>query len=135
MTNEKEREILLIHQAIEFFEYAWKCSDTFYAAILHQGLMFRRIQNYKDAVKMLTKVQLVHPGDKTILYERGLVYQMMGNHERAIKDFEAAIELSPKYPEALFALGTSRLKGEVNEDFKIEMSDLSVCQMKETISF
>ena len=108
--NDKESELELVREAIDYFGKAWECSDTFYAAIFHQGLMFRRIHNFKDAVKMLTKVQLQFPDDKTILYERGLVYQMMGNHDRAIMDFEAATTLDKQYSDALFACGTSRLQ-------------------------
>jgi hypothetical protein len=36
-------------------------------------------------------VQEKLPGDKTVYYERGLAYQMMGNHELAIRDFQTAI--------------------------------------------
>lgn len=43
LTSDKERETVLVHQAIDFFGHAVKCSETFYASILHQGLMFRRI--------------------------------------------------------------------------------------------
>jgi lipoprotein NlpI len=49
------------------------------------------------------------PNDKTVYYERGVVYQLMGNHRLAIRDFDKAIELYPKYADALFCLGVSRL--------------------------
>ena len=42
-------------------------------------------------------------------YERGLAYQMMGNHELAIRDFQTAIKLDNKYAEALLSIGTSQL--------------------------
>jgi tetratricopeptide (TPR) repeat protein len=34
----------------------------------------------------------------------------MGNHELAIVDFNKALDLDPKFADALFALGSSRLK-------------------------
>ena len=42
-------------------------------------------------------------------FERGVVYQLMGNHELAIKDFEQALEIEPKYAEAYYHVGKSRL--------------------------
>jgi len=58
------------------------------------------------------------PEDKTVYYERGLVYQMMGNHKLAIGDFLIAIAIDNKYAEALFCLGTSRLKCKEIEEAK-----------------
>lgn len=66
--------------------------------------MFRRTGNFNDAIRQFTRV-LVKPkdpkrpdepdveslDDKTVYIERGLVYQDMGNHEYAIKDFTTAI--------------------------------------------
>jgi tetratricopeptide (TPR) repeat protein len=40
----------------------------------------------------------------------------MGNHRLAIRDFERAIELFPKYMDAVFCLGVSKLKSkEIDE--------------------
>jgi Tfp pilus assembly protein PilF len=53
----------------------------------------------------------------------------MSNHELAIKDFEKALEIDPKYSEAFFHLGKSRLASkdvmQAEKDFKkaLDMSD------------
>jgi len=48
--------------------------------------------------------------DKTVYIERGLVYQDMGNHSYAIQDFRKAIEIDPKYENAYFYSGSSKIK-------------------------
>lgn len=62
------------------------------------------------------------PDDKTVYIQRGKVYQEMGNHQYAIKDFEDAIQLDPQSSEAYFYKGTSQLKSknvrDAIEDFK-----------------
>ena len=64
-----------------------------------------------------------------VYYERGVVYQMMGNHELAIKDFEEALSKDNKFADALFNIGKSRLKNKMveqaEEDFKkaLDLSD------------
>jgi tetratricopeptide (TPR) repeat protein len=54
-------------------------------------------------------VQEKLPEDQTVYFERGLAYQMMGNHELAIRDFTSAIDIDNKYAEALLSIGESQL--------------------------
>ncbi len=62
------------------------------------------------------------PKDKSVYIARGLVYQDMGNHQFAINDFNAAINIEPTYAEAFYRRGISQLKSrrymEAIEDFK-----------------
>lgn len=50
------------------------------------------------------------PNDKTVYIERGLVYQNMGNHYDAIRDFEQAILIDEMCIKAYFHNGTSKLQ-------------------------
>jgi len=59
---------------------------------------------------------------------------MMGNHDRAILDFEAAVAIDENYADALLSLGNSRLRGEIEEEFKIEISHLSLTEFKQVLS-
>jgi hypothetical protein len=56
------------------------CDPEFKAARFHQGLMYRKIGNFNNAIMQFTRVMQVLKEDKTIFIERGLVYQQMGNH-------------------------------------------------------
>ena len=47
------------------------------------------------------------PKDKSVYIARGLVYQDMGNHQFAINDFNAAINIEPSYAEAFYRRGIS----------------------------
>lgn len=42
-----------------------------------------------------------------VLYRRGQAYQLLGRHDRAIKDLEASLALDPAQPRAAFALASS----------------------------
>ena len=94
--------------------------------------MFRKVRRFEDALRQFTKVQHKLPNDKTIYYERGVVYQEMENHELAIEDFKAALEIDGKYAEALFCIGKSRLKsGMVDQAIKDFNRALSVLKEQE----
>lgn len=74
------------------------------------GLMFRRTERFHEALQQFTKVAEHLPHDKTIYIQRGLVYQDMGNHQYAIRDFKSAIVEDPNYAVSHFHLGVSKLK-------------------------
>ena len=42
--------------------------------------MFRRIHKFTEALNQFSRVQKRLPNDKTVYFERGLVFQDMGNH-------------------------------------------------------
>lgn len=105
-----------IDHAITFFEYAIQYCNTFAASMFHLGLMFRRKARFTEALQQFTKVQELMPNDLSNYIQRGLVYQDMGNHQYAIKDFNKAIEIDADYHAAHFHLGVSKLKSrEVRE--------------------
>ena len=84
---DKEEKEKLYRYALHEYSLAQQCDESFLAATFHQGLMHRQVHEYHEALKQFTKVQMKLPKDKTVYYERGLVYQMMGNHILAIGDF------------------------------------------------
>jgi len=48
--------------------------------------------------------------DRSVFYERGIIYQLIDNHSRAKKDFKEAIAIKNNYADAYFAMGKSRLE-------------------------
>lgn len=72
--SDKQEQHRLILDAIDMFDHSQECSESFYSAIFHQGLMYRRIGQYHDALRQFSKVQEKLPGDKSVYYGRGLVY-------------------------------------------------------------
>ena len=69
--------------------------------------MHRRISQFHDSLRWFTKVIIRLPEDKTVYYERGICYQLMGNQKLAEQDFLKAIEIDPKFADAIFHLGKS----------------------------
>ena len=99
-----------INNAIYYFEQSLQYCSTFITSMFHLGLMYRRLERYHEALQQFTKVAEHLPHDKTIYIQRGLVYQDMGNHQYAIRDFKSAIEIDPEYALSHFHLGVSKLK-------------------------
>lgn len=119
-----DRELLdeKVNCAINFFQNAIVFNSTFAASMFHLGLMYRQIERFHEALQQFTKVQELLPNDVSNYIQRGLVYQDMGNHQYAIKDFKTAIEKQPEYSLSHFHMGVSKLKSrlvrEAIEDFK-----------------
>ena len=105
-----EEEENRIAQAIAYFGQALHFSPEFISPMFHQGLMFRRTNRFHEALRQFSKVEELLSGDKTVYIQRGLVYQDMGNHSFAIRDFQEAIEIDRQYSLSHFHLGVSKLK-------------------------
>lgn len=100
-----------VEKAIEMYKKALSLQDNFVSSRFHLGLMYHRTNKFHKALKCFTNVlDPYYPDDKTVYIARGLVYQDMGNHQFAIKDFKKAIELDPKFSEAYYRKGVSLLK-------------------------
>ncbi len=50
------------------------------------------------------------PSSALAYYQRGLTYQLMGQHENAVSDFDVAISLRPNTPDPYFSRGQSRFE-------------------------
>jgi tetratricopeptide (TPR) repeat protein len=73
--------------------------------------MMRYVRQYKEALKKFNLLEelLGTGGDITVYYQRGIVFQLVGNHKKAKCDFKRAISLDPYYAKAWFSMGMSRL--------------------------
>ena len=70
--------------------------------------MYHRSFDFIEALKCFSKVLLKIKDDKTVYVARGTVFQDMGNHELAIKDFEDAIAIDPQFSEGYYRMGRSK---------------------------
>ena len=85
-TNEYER-------AIEMFQKALDVSSDHIPSLYHLGLMEHKSKQLGAALESLTKV-LAAIGDDRLVYEsRGIVYQDIKNHKKAIEDFNKGAEI------------------------------------------
>ena len=94
----------------------------------HLGLMYHRINDFKDALKCFSKVLAKIADDKTVYIARGLVYQDMGNHQLAIKDFNAALGCDADDSEGYYRSGISKFH---SKRYKDAISDFQHALEKE----
>ena len=73
--------------------------------------MMRYTGKYKEALKKLNLLEelLGTEGDISVFYQRGILFQLVGNHKKANADFKRVINLDPYYAKAWFSMGLSRL--------------------------
>lgn len=104
------------------YKQALTLSENFISSRFHLGLMYHRTNQFHKSLKCFSNVLEKLPEDKSVFIARGLVYQDMGNHQFAVNDFNAAIELDEAFSEAYYRRGVSKLKSrryhEAIEDFR-----------------
>lgn len=121
-----EQESEYVQKAIAYFGEALRLDDVFISSMFHQGLMFRRIADFTNALRLFTRVMQKLPDDKTVFIERGLVYQDMGNHKYAIQDFKDAIRIDPHSTLAYYYMGISKLKSNLITEAIADLSQSDV---------
>ena len=78
-----------------FFTYE---SDIYY----HIGLAYCNQEKFEKAIYPFTKCVNLNPSEITFLHERAKTYQMIDDHENAVKDFDLLIKKNPKNAHAHF---------------------------------
>eukprot|EP00347_Sterkiella_histriomuscorum_P006605 403352130 len=113
----------LRHQAIRMYEKAlFYAENDFISSEFHLGKMLHLTNQFQEGLKRLSNVVSKIPDDIEVYIQRGQVYQDMGNHQFAVKDFNKALELNSEKPEAFYYRGISKMKSklyyEALEDFQ-----------------
>ncbi len=92
------------------FKKALEVSNDHIPSLYHLGLMEHKSGKLPAALESLTKV-LSAIGDDRLVYEsRGIVYQDIKNHKKAIEDFDKAAEIDPIYAETYYLRGMSKVE-------------------------
>lgn len=92
------------------FKKALEVSSDHIPSLYHLGLMEHKSKQLTQALESLTKV-LNAIGDDRLVYEsRGIVYQDIKNHKKAIEDFNKGAEIDPTYPEIYYLRGISKVE-------------------------
>ena len=90
--------------------------------------MYHRTNQFIEALKCFSRVELKIKDDKTVYLARGAVFQDMGNHQLAITDFEKAIDISSSYPESYFRMARSKFALKQYDD---AIKDFEMSEKKE----
>jgi DNA-binding response OmpR family regulator len=64
------------------------------------GILYRRRENYQEAIRAYRRAQKINPDDENILYNLGRLYLSIGNTKECIKNLDLALNLNPDFTEA-----------------------------------
>lgn len=64
------------------------------------GILYRRRENYQEAIRAYRRAQKINPDDENILYNLGRLYLSIGNTKECIKNLNLALNLNPDFTEA-----------------------------------
>ena len=103
-------------------------------ALLLQGLVAHNDGRLSDAIDIYSGILEQEMSDEIralILVHRGMAYFTSGSGEKALKDFNRALELNPRYTKARYYRAVhSRLEGKYQESF----ADLDACIRMEPLN-
>ena len=98
------------HLALAQFRRALECDPGHTPSRYHCGLMLHRLGELEEAVAVFDHVLSEVKDDRLVYESRGLVYQDMGKHAHAVKDFTMALQLDDDLGENYYHRGESRLR-------------------------
>lgn len=75
------------------YQKAIDIDENAYNSIFHLGTMHHKNMNFYEALKCYTASLRYYKEENDVYIRRGKVYQDMGNHQFAIRDFEEALKL------------------------------------------
>ena len=113
-------------------------ADIFY----HLGISYCRLEKFEKSIFPFTKCIEKMPSDLRYLHERAKAYQMIGEHEIAIKDFDIVIKKDPRNANAYFrrafslkALGTQVKDGKNEQRAISKQKRAEVSKNSKTLIF
>ena len=89
---------------------------------------YAALQDYASASAFAAKLSELYPKDKANWYKEGQLLQLQGRFEEAIPKFDSAINLDPKYKDALYRKALSLLASNDTTTQAIELLDQVVLQ-------
>jgi len=136
-----EKDDAYYHKAIEQYDLAVKFDPTYGIAYSNRGVAHARFGNQQAALEDFGKTIEIYMAKATKQYgrredipenkrkkyasaygNRGIVYKNMGQYQRAIQDYNRALDLYPRYPRTLYnrAIAYQRLG-----EFELALADLN----------
>ncbi|MCB0721328.1 MAG: tetratricopeptide repeat protein [Ignavibacteriae bacterium] len=92
------------HERLKHYQLALRDYDTAIfirpddtIAYFNKGVVYDYIQQYDSSLIMYTKVIEIDPRLAKAYYNRGVIYKLTGQYREAMKDWEIAMRLNPKY--------------------------------------
>jgi len=114
--------------SLRYLNRAILLNRNYPAAYRNRAEAHIEVRHYQDALSDLEQVVATSDGDERLLILRGRVYAEAGDHQAAVQDFSAALEVAPESGEAYAGRGLAQLaRGRIEEA-------LSDCDMAVTFA-
>ncbi len=114
--------------SLRYLDRAILLNRNYPAAYRNRAVAHTAVRHYDDALGDLEQAVATAEGDTELLVLRGRVRRLNGEHQAAVQDFSAALEIDPQNGKAYAGRGLSQLaRGRVNEA-------LSDCDMAVTFA-
>lgn len=95
--------------------------------MLHLGRIYRHLERYDDALKILEKAKDIGGDTDEVLYSFAKTYKRMHNYDKAVDYFSRAIEIKPDHAHAYDRLGNLYvLIGETDKAIEVYKKGLQV---------
>jgi tetratricopeptide (TPR) repeat protein len=98
-----------LHPARKAFVHALKLSADDPFTLAHLGMVDSALQRYDEAERLLSKAVKIDD-DPEIENDLGSCYSQQGKHDEAVKRFQRAIELFPKFGQAYYNLAEEQAR-------------------------
>ena len=93
-------------------------------ALRYMGLLKAEQKNYKEALIYMEKVSKLNPQNDRNYYNLGLVYEYLGQSEKARQPLLKALSLNPENYDYLYALGLNFLSANDNKEAQMMASKI-----------
>lgn len=87
--------------ALKHFENSKKLSPKYAPPYINSSILFRKIENYEEALKEATKATTVCPRNNRAWYQKALVLGIKGEYEKAKEAIEVSLTIDFEYEPAM----------------------------------
>jgi tetratricopeptide (TPR) repeat protein len=95
--------------ALPHFNAALSIQPRYLEALRYRALALRDLKRYDLAVEDFDQVEAYAPADRTIHMNRGLTYELLGDHVRAEHDYTLGLRIAPESDWLYMKRGFARL--------------------------
>ena len=116
-----------LEQSLATYLYLYERAPDNIELMLNLGRIYRHLERYEEALKILEKAQAIGGDSDEVLYSLAKTYKKMGEYAKSAEYFSRAIEVKPDHAHAYDRLGNLYvLTGETDKAIEIYKQGLRV---------
>ena len=110
-----------LEQSLATYLYLYERAPDNIELMLNLGRIYRHLERYEEALKILEKAQAIGGDTDEVLYSLAKTYKKMGEYAKSAEYFSRAIEVKPDHAHAYDRLGNLYvLTGETDKAIEID---------------